>query len=174
MGNSQILLSGTSSMRKDDPASIVETEVDNEVLFVDNVVDKDGDDMCVGEVIHEFLECSLKGTKEHIHNTKTDITILLGSDEQDTTYRQSIIDLVDNHFPHVSIIDVDQLTAQVVQGGIESGLIDEGFVNNYYIYELQKVLRKEYNFSSFFLDKHRSSCPKCVPVLERIHQHEYE
>ena len=56
---------------------------------------------------------------------------------------------------------------EVVQGAVERGLIDEGLVNNFYIFELQNVLKREYkNYPSFFLQKRRSGCPKCVPLLE--------
>ena len=57
MGNSQIpALSGTSSMRKDGPASIVDLEVDNDVTFVGKGVDTDGKNMGDCEVTtNEFL-----------------------------------------------------------------------------------------------------------------------
>ena len=57
------------------------------------------------EVIQQFLECSLNGTE---HSGK-DITILLGSDEQDMYYRQNITNLA-NYCVHTLGISNDLLS----------------------------------------------------------------
>ena len=115
------------------------------------------------EVLQDFLECSLNGTEA----TGKHVTFLLGSDEKDNAYRKNLIQLASN-FSHVSMLDADKFTEQVIREAVRNGLIDEEIVNNnnFYVYELQKVLRREYHFSSIFLDKHRSNCPKCTPLLE--------
>jgi len=114
------------------------------------------------EVLQDFMECSLNGTEI----VGKPITFLMGSDEKDDTYRQNVIDLA-NNFSHVSMLDADKLTRQVIREAVSNGLVNEKIENNFYVYELQKVLRREFNFSSIFLDKHRSNCPECVPLIEQ-------
>jgi hypothetical protein len=117
-------------------------------------------------VIRNFLQCSLNGTEQLGKN----ITILLGSDEIDKSYRKKVLDM-SKDYSHVQILDADKITKQVLKNAISSGFIHKGFENNFYVYELQKVLRHQSNFSSFFLDKHRGDCPDCVPLLQDLNKH---
>mmetsp|Transcript_5717 Transcript_5717/g.9375 ORF Transcript_5717/g.9375 Transcript_5717/m.9375 type:complete len:90 (-) Transcript_5717:51-320(-) len=74
-------------------------------------------------------------------------------------------------FPHVSILDADSLTLEVIKEAATSGLIDAsaGFENNnFYIYEVQRTLKRDYNFSSVFLDKHRKNCNKCTRLMDHF------
>jgi hypothetical protein len=105
----------------------------------------------------------LNGTEQLGKN----ITILLGSDEIDKSYRKKVLDM-SKDYSHVQILDADKITKQVLKNAISSGFIHKGFENNFYVYELQKVLRHQSNFSSFFLDKHRGDCPDCVPLLHKL------
>jgi len=113
------------------------------------------------EALQDYMACSLRGTE----TTGKSIVFLMGSDEKDYTYRQNVIDLA-NNLSHVSILDADKLTTQVIREAVSNGLVDEGFENNFYVYELQKVLTRKYNFSTIFLDKHRSDCNKCLKLME--------
>ena len=122
------------------------------------------------EVIDYFLKCSLNGTETQGKN----ITLLLGSDEKNTTYREKVLKL-QNGFPHVSILDADSLTLGVIKEAATSGLIDAGTGfenNNFYIYEVQRTLKRGWDtddaFSSVFLDKHRQNCDKCTRLMDRF------
>ena len=95
------------------------------------------------------------------------MTLLLGSDEKNETYRRAVLEL-QNEIPNLSMFDADQLAVEVLREGINSGLVDESLDNNFYLFELQKVLRKKYNFSSFFLSKRRRNCPRCTPLMEHF------
>jgi hypothetical protein len=110
------------------------------------------------EVLQDFMECSLNGTE----STGTHITFLIGSDEKDDAYRQNVLKL-SNRFSHVSMLDADKLAAQVIKEAANNGLLDKELVDNFYLYELQRVLRGDFGFSSIFLDKdtgHRRSANK--------------
>jgi hypothetical protein len=113
------------------------------------------------EVFQDFMECSLNGTE----STGKHITFLIGSDEKDDAYRQNVLKL-SNRFSHVSMLDADKLAAQVIKEAANNGLLDKELVNNFYLYELQRVLRADFGFSSIFLDKARSECQKCVPLMK--------
>ena len=118
------------------------------------------------EVIDYFLKCSLNGTE----TTGKNITLLLGSDETNTTYREKVMELQDG-FPHVSILDADSLTLEEIKEAATTGLIDAGAefeTNNYYIYEVQGIFRREWAFSSIFLEKRRSFCPKCTLLMNQF------
>ncbi len=120
------------------------------------------------EVIDYFLKCSLNGTETQGKN----ITLLLGSDETNTTYREKVMKLQDG-FPHVSILDADSLTLEVIKEAATSGLIDAsaGFENNnFYNYEVQRTLKRDSidKFSSVFLDKRRKNCNKCTRLVDHF------
>ena len=114
-------------------------------------------------VIREYLQCSLNGTEKLGKN----VTILMGSDEIDQSYRKRVLDLAKD-YSHVKLLDADQITEQILKAAISNGFLDEGFENNFYIYELEKVLRHDSNFSSFFLDKHRGDCTDCTPLFQKL------
>jgi hypothetical protein len=114
-------------------------------------------------VIRKYLQCSLNGTEKLGKN----MTILLGSDEIDQSYRKQVFDMAKD-YSHVKLLDADQITEQILKNAISNGFLDEGFENNFYIYELEKVLRHDSNFSSFFLDKHRGDCTDCTPLFEKL------
>ena len=114
------------------------------------------------EEIRDYLTCSLSGTE----TTGKNVTFVLGSDERDTAYRESIVRLADD-FDHVTILDGDKLTKRVCYEAVINGLIREEIVdNNFYIYELQKIFWDGYNFTSMTLSRRRTGCPKCVPLME--------
>ena len=114
------------------------------------------------EEIRSFLACSLNGTEA----TGKNVTFVLGSDERDTAYRESILRLGDD-FVHVKILDGDKLTRRVCSEVVKNGLMMEEIVdNNFYIYELEKIFWKENNFTSMTLSRRRTGCPKCVPLLK--------
>ena len=96
------------------------------------------------------------------------MTILLGSDEIDQSYRKQVFDLAKD-YSHVKLLDADQITEQILKNAISNGFLDEGFENNFYIYELESALRQYTgNFSSFFLDKRRGDCEDCIPLFQTL------
>jgi hypothetical protein len=115
-------------------------------------------------VIRKYLQCSLNGTEKLGKN----MTILLGSDEIDQSYRNQVFDLAKD-YSHVKLLDADQITEQILKNAISNGFLDEGFENNFYIYELESALRQYTgNFSSFFLDKRRGDCEDCIPLFQTL------
>lgn len=118
------------------------------------------------EVINHYLKCSLNGTEALGKN----ITLLLGSDETNTTYREEVMKLTGG-LPHISILDADSLTVKVIKEAVRSGLIagDAGLEsNNYYMYEVQRVLKRGYGFSSVFLERHRDNCQQCLRLTDLL------
>jgi hypothetical protein len=147
---------------------VLKTSLQNSVYGYFHIRRGDAIHECVSSLpaLRKFLKCSLNGTEHFGKN----ITILMGSDEIDPSYRKRVLDL-SKDYSYVKILDADKITEHVLENAIKSGFIHEGFKNNFYIYELQKVLRHESNFSSFFLDKHRGNCPDCVPLVRYFDKH---
>jgi hypothetical protein len=110
--------------------------------------------------IRDFLQCSLNGTERFGKN----ITILLGSDETDESYRQNVISLSED-YSHVQILDADKIASDVLRDSIQRGVIDKKFDNNYHIFDLQNWVLK-YPFASFLFSKRRQiDCSSCAPLL---------
>jgi hypothetical protein len=110
--------------------------------------------------IRNFLRCSLNGTERFGKN----ITILMGSDEMDILYRQSVLSL-SNNYSHVQILDADKIILDVLRESIQSGVIDKKFENNYYVFELLKLFIRP--FASFVFTKRKSECSSCYPLLRK-------
>ena len=114
------------------------------------------------EALREYIRCSLAGTG----TTGKRIVLLLESrGEEDRAYFQSLIDYV-NSFAHVTGLDADTMTVNVVQKAIQEGLIDPVLDNNFYINKVQNVLRQ--SMSKIFLDRRPSMCSKCTPLMQRF------
>jgi len=110
--------------------------------------------------IRNFLQCSLNGTERFGKN----ITILMGSDETDESYRQTVISLSE-HYSHVQILDADKIVSDVLRDSIQRGIIDKKFDNNFHIFDLQNDVLK-YPFASFLFRKRRKiDCMSCSPLL---------
>lgn len=116
------------------------------------------------EVLGDFLRCSLNGAVDVGSNRH--ITLLFASDEKNEMYRRNVKELA-HHFPHVSILDLDKMTTEVIHDAITNRSFPVGYANNFFTYELQNGIHFDANLISFFLDKHRTNCPKCVPLLEK-------
>lgn len=114
--------------------------------------------------INEYLACSLNGTESLGRN----LTLLMMTDEDDVEYRQNIMGLLD-HYPHVSILDADDIVKKIVREGVRNGIIDAGLENNFYIYDIEKVFQDwDSDFTKFSLVRRRSMCADCIPVVERL------
>jgi hypothetical protein len=110
------------------------------------------------ERMRQYLNCSLNKTELLGRN----ITMLMTTDEDDSQYRQSIMALIED-YPHVSILDADQIVRTVVKEAAENGIIRKAFENNYYIFEVESILRDWGNtFFKFHLVRRRSTCPDCI------------
>ena len=77
-------------------------------------------------------------------------TFLFGRNEKDTASKKNVMEF-EYGFPHISILDADILTLEVIREAARSGLSDAGMENNYYGYKLQRILRRDYRCSSIFL-----------------------
>lgn len=110
------------------------------------------------ERMRQYLNCSLNETEFLGRN----ITMLMTTDEDDLQYRQSIMALIED-YPHVSILDADQIVRTVVKEAAENGIISKALENNYYIFEVESILRDWGNtFFKFHLVRRRSTCPDCI------------
>jgi len=110
--------------------------------------------------VKKYLSCSLEDTEEKGH-----LTILLSSDEQDDTYRQNILDLA-NDYEHVTMMDLDKITSQVIKEAVEVGKLESKFENNYFEYDLESRMNRIFKFK---LARHRAfECADCNPVVDML------
>jgi len=117
--------------------------------------------------MRDYLACSLNGTESLGRN----LTMIFMTDESDTEYRKNIMDLLDE-YPHVSIVDGDALTKAVVGEAVRNGLIDKDFLNNFYTYDVESVLRDRHgDLIKFTLEQRKSSCHDCIKFLKKRLQH---
>jgi hypothetical protein len=93
-------------------------------------------------------------------------TVLMTTDDTDSDYRNSILDL-DKDYSFVKILDADLLTSRIVKNAIETKFIDQGLDNNYYVFEVESKLR-EYGFVKYHFTRRRKQCHKCVPLVSMI------
>ena len=116
------------------------------------------------ETIKKYLNCSFYGMEEKGMN----FTVLMTTDDTDSDYRNSILDL-DKDYSFVKILDADLMTTKIVNNAIETKFIDQGLDNNYYVFEVESKLR-EYGFVKYHFTRRRKQCHKCVPLASMIEQ----
>jgi len=112
----------------------------------------------------EFFRCSVNGTE----SKEKHVTLLFGSDEKNSTYRESVIDF-QNFYPHISILDADQIVSNMMTEMIQDGNMPKRNLNNYYHYELLKTLGmdRQFEFSSVFLIRRRGTdCEPCTKLTK--------
>mmetsp|Transcript_13638 Transcript_13638/g.25656 ORF Transcript_13638/g.25656 Transcript_13638/m.25656 type:complete len:453 (+) Transcript_13638:240-1598(+) len=116
------------------------------------------------EKMHEYFACSLNRTETLGKN----ITMLLTSDEDDIKYRQSIMELI-KEYPHVTMLDADDMVWKVVREAADNGIISETLQNNYYVYEVESILRDWDNtFFKFHLVRRRTACKECLELYDAL------
>jgi len=115
------------------------------------------------ERISNYLSCSFNGTESRGRN----FTLLLTTDEQDTIYRNGVLDMA-RDYPHVSILDADNMVKKVVNEAVTNGIIQEGLDNNYFIFDVENMLRNtkwgDKDFVKFFMVFRKSRCHDCIPL----------
>ena len=112
------------------------------------------------ETMKEFFACSLNGTEEIGRHA----SLLMTSDEVDPTYRQAIMDMIDD-YPNVSILDFDATVSKMVHDAVEEGSVPEGMDNNnFYIFEIEVAFKRQADFK--MLKRREMWCDDCVPVKE--------
>lgn len=118
------------------------------------------------ETIRQYFACSLENTDTLGRN----ITLLMTSDDDNVQYRQSIMNLIKD-YPHVSILDADEIAWKVVTEAANDGIISKALQNNYYIFEVESILRDRDNtFCKFYLQRRRSHCKRCRKVANRLNK----
>ena len=71
-----------------------------------------------------------------------------------------------NDYEHVTIMDLDKITSQVIKEAIEVGKLDSKFDNNYFEYDLENNM---YGMFKFHLARRRASeCADCNPVVDLL------
>jgi len=165
--NTDTVPSHIKTMQKRLVRRIIRNSVDNTKHGILHVRRKDTIHECDTSVdrMREFLACSLNGTD----SLGSNLTILLTSDEEDVEYRHEIIELADR-YRHVSILDADELVKNIVHEAVKNGVIDKGLDNNYYIFEVEQVLRGwENDFVKFHLVRRRSNkCKDCINLNSQL------
>lgn len=115
----------------------------------------------------DFLYCSLNNT----HDLGRNITLLMTSDEDDEEYRSQILSIFDEErsYSHVSILDIDSIAINLVKDAIKRKVIASEMLSNYYIYNLEYLLRDWHStLVDFHLVHRRSVCRKCIRVKKRL------
>jgi hypothetical protein len=114
--------------------------------------------------IQRFLECSFQNS-----TSLGNITLLLSSDELDTSYIQEITSLADDN-PSLSNIQIRWLD-EMIKERIQTLCEEDGLQrlqNNYIVYAVTKEVRKR---ATFFMEQRRNiNCPDCLPILDLIEQ----
>ena len=114
--------------------------------------------------MRDYFACSLNGTEKLGSN----LTMLFTSDEVDKGYRRGIMEQI-GEYRHVSIIDADELVEKVVREAIRNGVVDADWDNNYFIFEVESILRDWSNeMLKFHLVRRRSTCNDCIPLEQRL------
>lgn len=117
------------------------------------------------ETMRQYFACSLEKTETLGRN----ITLLMTSDEDDVQYRQSIIELIKD-YPHVSMLDADDIAWKLVREAADDGIVSKALENNYYIFQMESILRdrRDDSFVKFRLVRRRSHCKSCNKVARRL------
>ena len=118
------------------------------------------------EALRQYLACSLNGTESLGRN----ITLLMTTDEKDVGYRRDVLEIA-RDYTHVSILDADEIVLNTVTEAIRDGVINAELHNNFYIFEIEEVLRNvDSNFVQFHLIRRRSKCKDCVKISKRLNK----
>lgn len=115
------------------------------------------------ETMRMYLSCSLN----HTESLNRHIALLLMTDETDAEYRTRILSLAKD-YNHVSILDIDQMTVELVKNAIHNGSLHKGLDNNYFHYEVSSIVRKSRSITDFYLLRRRSHCKDCIPLAKYI------
>mmetsp|Transcript_8187 Transcript_8187/g.15405 ORF Transcript_8187/g.15405 Transcript_8187/m.15405 type:complete len:460 (-) Transcript_8187:330-1709(-) len=114
--------------------------------------------------MRQYFACSLNMTETLGRN----ITMLLTTDENNVNYRKSVMDLI-NEYAHVSILDADMIVRIVVKEAANNGIISKAMENNYYIFEVESILRDwRFQLFKFHLVRRRSTCKDCIPLFRNL------
>lgn len=107
-----------------------------------------------------YLECSFENS-----TNLGNFTILLGTDEKDESYIQSILALLDE-FPHIQMQWLDEAIERHVENMIAKDETLSRLRNNFFTYAILKEIGKR---ADFVMEHRRDlSCPDCSPVREFI------
>lgn len=72
-------------------------------------------------------------------------------------------------YPHVTMLDADDMVWKVVREAAENGIISETLQNNYYVYEVESILRDWDNtFFKFHLVRRRTACKECLELYDAL------
>jgi len=72
-------------------------------------------------------------------------------------------------------LDADDIVLNIVTEAIRNGVIDAGLHNNFYIYQIEDMLRNFHttSFVQFHLLRRRSGCKDCVKISKRLNNTNY-
>lgn len=111
--------------------------------------------------VKEYLYCSLGGMK----GQKANVTLVMISDERDSTYRNEVMGLI-SEFSHMTMLDGDAIVESIVAEAANTGLIVKEMVNNYVTFAIEAILRDtSFGLAEFLLVRRRKTCRDCETNL---------
>jgi hypothetical protein len=112
--------------------------------------------------LRSYLNCSLHGSSQVLGN----ITLLLGTDEQDANYLRDLQQLFTIEFPHVRLVmNLNDLAWRYVREAVERGILPKRFLNNYYIFRLEDRIRRHPTIAVRLSQRRNIACNNCDPVI---------
>lgn len=128
--------------------------------------------------IEAYLNCSLGDAVSVLTriNSLKRIVVLFSSDEQDKTYREGAIRLVER-LQHrsssinasVTALDLDHLIEVAIQNEVENGRIPAWRNNNFYVFQLVLTIGYNESLTRFHLEQRRRlACGGCTNVTAQL------
>jgi hypothetical protein len=113
--------------------------------------------------LRSYLDCSLHGSQ-----VLGNITLLLGTDEQDPKYLGALQLMLEEGFPHVRLLNLNRLAWAYVRDSVERGVIPKRFLNNFYVFRLEDRLRRHPNIAFRLSQRRTMACNDCDSVMELL------
>ena len=117
--------------------------------------------VCPNELsnLASYIECTFASFCEDVKSDhcRTDVPLLLASDETDPKRRQSIIGFIDNQ-KGLKGVDLDVEIMEQMKKEIAAGESTEDKTNNYSVFLAGAVIRQE---ATFYIRQHRLWCNSC-------------
>jgi len=107
----------------------------------------------------KYIECTFSTFCQNNegHDCKKDFPLLIGSDEQNETYRQGLFSLINSH-PNLQAVNLDKEVTKEIKREISEGESPPYKLNNFCIYLVEKVILQD---AAFYLQQNRQYCPDC-------------
>jgi hypothetical protein len=127
--------------------------------------------------LRSYFNCSFHGLwsspevvrGQNKNNNNKNITLLLGTDEQDVTYLEALQLMVTEHFPHVRLfMHLKDLAWAYVRDSVERGVLPKRFLNNFYIFRIEDRIRRHPDIAFRLSQRRTIACNDCDSVIEQL------